>query len=171
MMVSSPLIPCFLTPRFRLSSSISNHTLTASTLTDFLVSKCRESYLSHASLPLSAAQKGELLISPGSGTDLFAQELLKVVSGQVKEDSFISSSSSLAKLARSQLQGRGKSSASSRAAGSAPGSSSSPLDYSRSGSSSSRKYSSSPGRGGASKRFKGGRGAAPSPQAKRGFRK
>ena len=158
-----------------LSCSISNQMQTASALSDFIVSKRHESYLGRASLPLSAAQKRELLISPGSGSDLFDQELIEKVSGQVKEDSFVSSSSSLAKLARSQSQGRGKSSMSSGAAGSsrAPGSSiySSPLDYSRSCSFSSGKRSSSPGRGGGGKRFKGGRGAASSPKSKWGFHK
>ena len=94
-------------------------------------------------------------LSLGSGTGLFAQDLLEKVSGQVKEDSFISNLS-LAKLACSQSQGRGKSLASSGAASSsrAPGSSSysSLLDYSRL-SSSSGKRSSSPGRGGAGKHF------------------
>ena len=81
------------------------------------------------------AQKKELLTSLGSGTDLFAQDLLEKVSGQVKENSFISSSLSLAKLAHSQSQGRGKSSTSSGAAGSscAPGLSSysSLLEYNK----------------------------------------
>ena len=72
-----------------LSWSISNQTQTVSALSDFLVSKQRESYLGHASLPLSAAQKRELLISPGSGSYLFDQDLLEKVSGQVKADSFI----------------------------------------------------------------------------------
>ena len=104
---------------------------------------------------------------------IFLPKTISKVSGQVKEDSSISSSLSLAKLARSQSQERGKSLASSGTAGSsrAPGSSSysSPLDYSRPGSSSSSgKHSSFPGRGNASKRFKGDRGIAP-PRFRRGF--
>ena len=67
-----------------LSCSILNQTQTASALSDFVVSKRRESYLGHASLPLSTAQKRELLISPGFGSDLFDQELIEKVSGQVK---------------------------------------------------------------------------------------
>ena len=116
------------------------------------------------------------MITLGLGTALFAQDLIENVSGQVKEDSFISSSLSLAKLAHSQSLGRGKSSASSRAAGSSrvagPSGYLSPLDYSRSGSaSSSEKLSTSPGRGCSGKRFRGGSGGAPSPKSKRGFRK
>ena len=112
-----------------LSSPISNQTQTASALTNFLISNRRESYLNHVSLPFSSSQRSELLVSLGSGTDLFAQDLLKKISSQVKEDSF-HSSSSLAKLVCSQSQGRRKSSASSGAASSscAPG----PSSYSRS---------------------------------------
>ena len=40
-----------------LSSAISNQTQTASALTDFRISKRRESYLSHASLPLCSAEE------------------------------------------------------------------------------------------------------------------
>ena len=78
----------------------------SSAMSHFLVSKHRESYLGHASLPLSTAQKRELLITLGSGTDLFDQHLIEKVSAPVKEDLFISCSLSLAKLAHSQLQGR-----------------------------------------------------------------
>ena len=91
-----------------LSASVSGQTRTAAALSDFFVSKRQESFLGHASLPLSAAQKRELLNLPSSGSDLFDQSLLEKVSGQVKENSFISSSLSLAKLARLQLSGRGK---------------------------------------------------------------
>ena len=104
------------------------------------------------------------MITTGSGIALFDQDLIEKVLGQVKEDSFISSSLSLAKLACFQLQVRGKSSTppgavgSSRAAGQSGYSSS--LDYSRSGSASSS------GRGGSGKLFKGGRGAALSPKPK-----
>ena len=80
----------------------------AASLSDFVISKRRESFLGHASLPLSASQKRELLISTGSESDLFDQGLLEKVSGQVKEDLFISSSLSLVKLARLQSSGRGK---------------------------------------------------------------
>ena len=74
-------------------------------MSDFIVSKRRESYLGHASLPLSAAQKCELQVTLGSGTALFDQDLLEKACDQVKGDSFISSSLSLAKLARSQSLG------------------------------------------------------------------
>ena len=117
-------------------------------MSHFLISKCGESYLNHVSLPISASQKCELLITPS----LFSQGLLEKVSCQVKEDSFISSTMSLAKLAWPRPLGRGKSSSSS---GSSHGAGSSgytsPLDYGRTGpSSSSDKRSASPGRDGGS---------------------
>ena len=135
-------------------------------LTDFFVSKRRESYLGHVSLPLSAAQKHDLLITPGSDTTLFDKDLLEKVSSQVKEDSIISSSLSMSKIVDSRSSGKGKSSASS------VGSSgySSPLDYPRYGSSSG-KSSASPGRSGHRKHFRGGRGRSPSPKSRQGFRK
>ena len=144
---------------------LANQTETAAAMSDFIVSKRRESYLGHVSLPISASQKRELLVTPGSGESLFVQDLVGKVSGQVKDDSFISSTLSLAKLARSQSLGRGKSSSSSRTAGSSQGAGSSgyssPLDYSRAGPSSLYgKHSSSPSRHGDGKRGKGGRGVS-----------
>ena len=147
---------------------------TAASLTDFLISKRREFYLGHASLPLSAAQKSDLLVTSGSDSTLFDQGLLEKVSSQVKEDSFISSSLSMANLARSQASSKGKSSSSSGAVGSSlAGSSgySSPLDYPRSGSTSSGKRAASPSRGGGGKQSRDGRGVSPSPKSKRGFQK
>ena len=82
-----------------LSASLSGQTRTAASLTDFLVSKRRESFLSHALLPLSAPQKCDLLVTPGSDSTFFDQGVLEKVSSQVKEDSFILSSLSMAKLA------------------------------------------------------------------------
>ena len=49
-----------------LSASLSGQTWMAASLTNFLVSKRRESYLVHASLPLLAAQKHDLLVTPYS---------------------------------------------------------------------------------------------------------
>ena len=157
-----------------LSASLSGQTRTAASLTNFLVSKRRESYLSHASLPLSATQKSDLLVTPGSDTSPFKQGLLETVSSQVKDDSFISSSLSMAKLARSQASSKGKSSSSSGAAGSSftgPLGYSFPLGYPRSGSASSGKCAASPSRGGGSKRSWGGRGVSPLQRSKRGFQK
>ena len=94
-----------------LSTTLAMQTSLAAGLTNFTVSKRRESYLGHVSVPLSESQKRELLVTPGSETFLFAKSLLKKVSGQVKEDSLISSSLSLAKLAKSGDRGRSSGSA------------------------------------------------------------
>ena len=138
-----------------LSASLSGWTPTAASLSYFVISKRWESYLGHASLPLSASQKQELLITPGSDSSLFDQGLLEKVSSQVKEDLFISSSLSMAKLARSQMSGRGKSSSTSGAVSSSRvGASgySSPLHYLWSGSASSGKRLASPSLGGGGER-------------------
>ena len=81
-----------------ISCTLASQTLLAAAMSDFVVSKCKESHLAHVSIPISASQKREQLVSLGSDSSLFDQSLLERVSGQVKEDSFISSSLSLAKL-------------------------------------------------------------------------
>ena len=53
-------------------------------LSDFVTAKRRESFLAHASFPVSEPQKWELLVSPVS--DLFNQPLLEKISSQLKED-------------------------------------------------------------------------------------
>ena len=155
-----------------ISCTLASQTSMAAAMSDFLVSKWRESYLAHVSLPISASKKRELLVSPGSGLSLFDQDLLEKVSGQVKEDTFISSSLSLAKLASDKCGGKGKASSSS---GSSQGVSSSrypsPLEFPRVGSSGYSKQSASPARGGGGKRGRGGRGVSPSPGSRKGFRK
>ena len=141
-----------------ISSSLSSQARSAAALADFLQSKRRESYVAHATLPLSQAQKRELLVSPGSASGLFDQSLLEKISSQVKEDSFISSSLSMDKMAQSRPFGGGKSSSSlSGSSGSSsqagPSGYQSPM-FQRSA---SNKCSASPGRGGGPKRFKGAR--------------
>ena len=118
-------------------------------MTDFLVSKCRESFLAHVSVPLSAPQKRELQVASGSGDFLFDQELLEKTSGQVKEDSIISSNVSLSRLSRSGF--RGKRSASDASSSSSRAETS--LSESAFG-----KRSRSPARGNLAKHFRGGRG-------------
>ena len=49
-----------------LSTSLSGQTRTAAALTDLIVSKHRESYLGHASLLLSVAQKRDLFVTSSS---------------------------------------------------------------------------------------------------------
>ena len=80
-----------------LAATLTTQMSLAAGLADFVLSKRRESCQAHMSLPLSVPQKQELLVTPGSDMSLFDQSLLEKVLGQVKEDSFISSSLSLAK--------------------------------------------------------------------------
>ena len=135
-------------------------TFLVSRMTDFIVSKRRESFLSHVSVPLSAPQKRELQVASGSGDFLFNQELLEKTSGQVKEDSIISSVS-LSRLARAGFRGK-------RSSADIPSSFSSPAETSRS-ESSFGKRSGSPARGSSAKRFRGGRGRTP--LSRKGFQK
>ena len=89
------------------SSALANQTEAAATRSGFIVSKKRESYLISVTLPICVFQKRELLITPGSEGKLLHQDMLENISGQVKEDSFLSSTLSLAKLAGYKSFGRG----------------------------------------------------------------
>ena len=90
----------------------------------------------------------------------------------MKEDSFISSSLSLAKLAGAKLGGKSKSSSSSSSSqGAGPSLYSSPLEYSRPGLLGFHKRSASPAHGGGGKQGRGGRGVSPSLGACKGFQK
>ena len=147
-----------------ISCTLASQTSLAAAMSDFVVSKRKESLLSHVSLPISASQKRELLVTPGTDSALFDQLLLEQVSGQVKEDSFISTSMAMAKLAGAKSGGKTKSSASYASSSFAGGSS--PLGFSRPGPSGFCKLSTSPARG------RGGRGTSPSLSSRRkGFRK
>ena len=148
-----------------LSASMALQTSLVSGITDFVVSKRKESFLSHVSVPLSAPQKRVLLVASGSGDFLFDQSLLEKTTGQVKEDSIISANVSLSRFARSGMLG--KRSTSSPSASSSWYFSS---EYSRSESSAYGKHLGSPVRGSAAKHFRGGRDTAPS-SFKKGFRK
>ena len=169
----NPLDPSlFNTNISSIATSLSSQGRSAAALADFLQSKRRESYIAHTTLPLSQAQKREVLVSPGSTSGLVDQSLLEKISSQVKEDSFISSSLSMTKIAHScTFRGSKSSSSSFGSAGSAsqagPSGYQSPL-FQRSA---SNKRSTSPGRGSCSKRFRGGRGRAPSSKSRQGFRK
>ena len=113
-----------------------------------------------------------MLVSPGSTSDFFDQSLLEKISSQVKEDSFISSPLSMAKIAQSHtFRGCKSSSSSYGSAGSpsqaGPSGYQSPL-FQRSA---SNKHSTSPVRGSGSKSFKGGSGRAPSSNSHQDFQK
>ena len=119
--------------------------------------KRRESYLNHASFTVADSLKKDLLVTPGTGSSLFNGPLLKDAIASMKEDSLLSSTSSLAAISKAS---KSKGSNSSR----------SPLDYSKPGTSGYRKCTASPPRRGA-KRGRGGRGATPSSAKGKGFRR
>ena len=146
-----------------LSAALASQTTMAAGVTDFISAKRRESYLAHASCSVAESVKRDLLAAPGSDSLLFDTELLEKLVSQLKEDSLISSTASLASLSKSVSRGRGRSASSDRYA--------SPLEHSRPGSSGYRKRSASPPRGFRSKRGRGGRGMAPSSGRGRGFRR
>ena len=142
------------------SAALSRQARTAAAGSGFIRAKRRDSLLAHTSLPVPETQKRSLTVTPGSSSGLFNAELLAEVVSQVQSSSQISSNLA---LSRSLRRGR-----------SAPSSSSSPLTGPRSSSfSRGRSYgkrSSSSSRFGGRKRFKGGKGAAPS-SGPSGFRK
>ena len=141
-------------------AALSRQARTAAAGSGFIRAKCRESLLAHTSLPVPETQKRFLTVTPGSSSGLFNVELLAEVVSQVQSSSQISSNLA---LSRSLRRGR-----------SAPSSSSSPLTGPHSSSFSRgrpyRKRSSSSSRSGGRKRFKGGKGVAPS-SGPSGFRK
>ena len=143
-----------------LSASMALQTSLTSGVTDFLVTKRRESFLTHVSVPISGPQKRELQVASATGDFLFNQDLLEKTSGQVKEDTMISSNVSLSRLARSGFKDKQSSSEASTSGRS---------ESYRSGSLYG-KLSGSPSRGSSSKRFRGGRGRTPS-SSKKGFHK
>ena len=143
------------------SAALSSQARSVAAVSTFMCSKRRESLLAHATVPVSRVQKRELTVAPGSD-GLFDQDLLEKIASQVKEDAFVSSSMSMAKLAQSGSSSKTGRNAASGFARSASGSGSSCYQSSRSFGVSSGKHSASPARGGGGKRFRGVRGRAPS---------
>ena len=146
-----------------LSAALASQTTMAAGVTDFISAKRRESYLAHASCSVAESVKRDLLAAPGSESLLFDPELLEKLVSQLKEDSLISSTASLASLSKLASRGRGRSASCDRYA--------SPLEHSKPGSSGYRKRSASPPRGFCSKRGRGSRGMTPSSGKGRGFRR
>ena len=113
-----------------LSAALASQTMMAAGVTDFVSSKRHESYLAHADCPITESIKRDLLVTPGTESFLFDQPLLEKVVSQMKEDTLISSTASLASLSKAASRGRSRSSGSEWY--------SSPLDQPRSSSSGSR---------------------------------
>ena len=141
------------------SAALSRAARTASSCSVFLRAKRRESMLAHTTLPIPDSQKRDLTVSPGSSSGLFNSSLLAEVISQVQSSSQVSSN-----LALSRAFHKGRSTPSS----------SSPLTGPRLPSFARgrqpKKRSSSSSRSGGRKRFRGGKGGAPS-SGPSGFRK
>ena len=143
------------------SSALATQTNASACLSEFVTTKRRESYLSHSSITLPDSLKRDLLVAPGTDSLLFNQPLLSAAIENMKEDSLLSSTSSLVSISKAAGKSKPQGGANKY---------SSPLDAPRPGTSGFRKRSSSPYRRG-SKRGRGGRGAAPSSSRGRGFRR
>ena len=130
------------------SAALSRQARTAAAGSGFMRAKRRESLLAHTTLPVPESQKRSLTTTPGSSSGLFDSEVVS----QVHSSSQISSNLA---LSRSLRRGR-----------SAPASSSSPLSGPRLPSFTRGKpygkRSSSSSHTGGRKRFRGGKGGAPS---------
>ena len=142
------------------SASLSQQARSSSAGASFVRSKCRESLLMHTSIPVPEAQRRSLTVAPGSTTGLFNEDILSEVVAQVQRSSLISSN-----LAVSRSLGRGKSRASSSSPLVDPSASGPP----RAGQLYGKRSASSSCSGGR-KRFRGGKGSAPSSKPS-GFRK
>ena len=132
-----------------LSAALAAQTSVAANISEFVTTKRRESYLAHASFTLPDNLKRELLVAPSTDSLLFNQSLLSTAIENMKEDSLLSSTSSLAVLSKAasknKLQG-----GTSRYT--------SPLDAPRAGSSGFHKRSASP--------YRRGRMLLPQPRAR-----
>ena len=144
-----------------LSYALATQTNVTSCLSEFITVKRRESYLSPSSFTLLESLKRDLLVAPGTDSLLFNQPLLSSAIENMKEDSLLSSTSSLVSISKATIKSKSQGGS---------GKYTSSLDAPRAGTLGFRKRSSSPYRHG-SKRGRGGRGAAPSSSRGRGFRR
>ena len=133
------------------SATLSQQARSSASGSTFLRAKRRDSLLAHTAIPVPETQRRSLTVSPGSETLLFDEEMLGVVVSQVQQSSLISSNLA---MSRSLARGRGRSSSSLVV-------DPSPASASRSGRP-RYKRSSSASLSGGRKRFRGGKGSAPS---------
>ena len=143
-----------------MSAAMLQQARAASSGSTFVRAKRRESLLTHTSIPVPEAQRRSLIWARGSRTGLFDEALLGDVVAQVQRSSLISSN-----LALLRSFGRSNSGASSSSPFVDPSSSRPPCGGRMSG-----KRSASSSRFGGGKRFRGGKGSAPSSKPS-GFRK
>ena len=118
-----------------LSSALATQTNASACLSEFVTTKRRESYLSHSSFTLLESLKRDLLVAPGTDSLLFSQPLLSAAIENMKEDSLLSSTSSLASISKAASKSKSQGGSSKYT---------SPLDAPRPGTSGFCKRSSSP---------------------------
>ena len=133
------------------SATLSLQARSSASGSTFIRAKRRDSLLAHTAIPVPETQRHALTVSPGSESLLFNEEILGVVVTRVQQLSPISSNLA---VSRSLGRGRGRSSSSPLVDPSAVGSS-------RSGKPRGKRSASS-SRYGGRKRFRGGKGSAPS---------
>ena len=141
------------------SATLSLQARSSASGSTFIRAKRHDSLLAHTAIPVPEKQRHALTVSPGSESLLFNEEILGVVVTQVQQSSLISSNLA---VSRSLGRGRGRSSSSPLVNPSAAGSSRSGKPHGKRSASSSRS--------GGRKRFRGGKGSAPS-SGPSGFRK
>ena len=129
----------------------------------FLRSKRREFLLAHLKVPIPEPQKRTRVITPGSVSGLFDEPLLDSMAAQVKEDSLVFSSLAVSKALSSHSGSKPLAPSSSPLAGPSGYRPPRPAQW-------SGKRSASSSCSGGRKRFKGGKGSAPSSKPL-GFRK
>ena len=145
------------------SASLAFQARAAASGSVFLLAKRRESLLADSKVLIPEPQKRALIVTPGSDSGVFSEPLLDSVAAQVKEDSLVSSSLAVSKALASCSGSKPPASSSSPLAGS---SGYRPPCHARQ----SGKRSASSSRSGGRKRFKGGKGSAPSSKPS-GFRR
>ena len=89
-----------------LSAALAAQTSVAANMSEYITTKRRESYLAHTSFTLPDSLKRELLVAPGTDSQLFNQPLLTTAIENMKEDSLLSSTSSLATLSKAALKNK-----------------------------------------------------------------
>ena len=146
-----------------MSTALAFQASTAASGSVFLRAKRWESLLAHSKVPIPEPQKRALIVTPGSDSGVFSEPLLDSVAVQVKEDSLVSSSLAVSKALSSRSGSKPLASSSSPLAG--PSGYRPPRQAQRSG-----KRSAPSLRSEGCKRFKSGKGSAPSSKPL-GFRK
>ena len=100
------------------SATLSQTARSSAAGSTFVRDKRRDSLLAHTEIPVPETQRRALMVSPGSESLLFDEEILGVVVSQVQQSSLISSNLA---MSRSLERGRGRSTSSPLAAPSSAG--------------------------------------------------